>query len=69
MDSIFQKPFIPYQAFTKEEAELELDKLEGRWEKATPLYLNLGAVNGRIFDHLLSVLRGHQKGCLHHEYR
>lgn len=37
-----------YQAFTKEEAELELDKLEGKWGKATPLYLNLGAVNGRI---------------------
>jgi len=38
-----------YQAFTKEEAELELDKLEERWGKKYPIVLPLGEISGIIY--------------------
>ena len=37
-----------YQAFTKEEAMYELDKLEERWVRNILLYFNHGEINGKI---------------------
>ena len=44
-----------YQAFTKEEAEFELDKLEEKWGKNTLSYLNLGEISGIIYLTILSI--------------